>query len=315
MHVRQLALQLELARESKCTHAVMLGDIFDHPFPDQDSQIILLQFLASASDLQWLIFPGNHDVKDSSNVSLKLLRKLPEAGALRHVRFAMDRALLQWGGLRVAVIPWSDKVPQNLSRHAELALFHNSLVGAMRDNGHRIPVGKGLPPSVFDGVPAIGGHLHTPHRLGNILYPGTFPQQDFGEAPVKRFFTMEVKPQGKVSFSSVKVHNPPWRLKVVDYIGSKTPPCNEPDTFYKVVFGEERPTPTWLTDHPRVVRVEGKPNSQVIRVAEQTAKLVGKSGGEDDRTILSRWLHHHGNVDVVSRAVALRLHDKLSQEN
>lgn len=315
LHSRSLRDQLRLAREDGATHVAILGDLFDTPFPDQNQLLVVLQALAD-TDLPVLVYLGNHDVHDAAHNSFRLLCRLPEVGALRHVTFVTERRLIRFGDLRVAVIPWGARVPKGLRGRADLVLFHESVVGALRDNGTMVPPGRGLPSNAFDGVLAVGGHLHTPHRRERVVYPGTYTQMGFGEKPDKKRVIADFERGRLTRIERLSVDDPTWRLEAVKFSKREPPKCSDPKTFYSLDVSDDRPGPGWLVDHPRVVRVHGGSGKAQRAITERVVSIMEGSAvhGEDDRALLARWLNQHARIDSVSRAAALRIHDRLARD-
>jgi hypothetical protein len=311
LHRQALKAQVAEARMEKCTHICVVGDVYDAPFPDIDAMLLMIEEISAAPDLKWLVYSGNHDVHDASHVSLKLLQRLPEAGALRNAIFVTARRFLKWGGLKLFVLPWGERIPANL-KGADLALFHDSVCGATRDNGTKVPPGRGLPSDAFGDVPGVSGHLHTPHRCGSNRFVGTYCQMSFGEGPVKRLTFMDVS-EGQTRFTSKVVEKPTWRMATVRFDAKNPPACDDESTFYRVQ-SEGSPPPGWLTSHPRVVQVAPGSKTADEKLKRRVADLMEGAAitpGEDDRALVQRWLHQHSGVDALSRASAMRIHDKL----
>ena len=316
-HARLWLRQIEWVREAGCSHAVIVGDVFDTPFPDQEQLLLVVNALAAASDLRFLCFAGNHDVHDAATNSLRLLRRMPEVGALRHVTFVADAGVVDWEDARLLVIPWGSKRERDPREHViasrpHLTVFHDSVVGAKRDNGTAVPVGQGVAAASLGGSRvAVGGHLHTPQRVGDVYYCGTGAQLSFGESAGKRLLTIDV--DGKsVKVASRRV-DPPWVLETARWSSSDPPGCDAPGTYYRLVIGEEAPPPRWLVEHPRVVRTAGASVKKLRDVASGVVNLMsgGKVGGSDDAQLLQRYLHQHTNLDALLRAQAMKIHGRM----
>jgi DNA repair exonuclease SbcCD nuclease subunit len=294
---------LKATRDIGAQHVVVLGDIFETPFPTQDEQMLALKTF-SAPDLRFLIYPGNHDIHDAEQNSLKLFRALPEIGALTNVTFIVQPNVVKFAGMQIGVMPFGcKKVPPG----ADLYVIHGNIVGAKRDNNTPVKVGEGLDPSAFGGKLVISGHIHTPQKFGSIVYAGTGAQLSFGEDENKRICWLD---DGRL-FS--RPFDPPWKLRTVDWSSKQPPKCDEPDVFYKLRVANERPPNTWLARHPQVLDIDvGKSKKSVAK--EQIVRLMNRTDEEDDIKTFQRYLIEHTNLDKLGRLQALKEHRKLTGE-
>jgi DNA repair exonuclease SbcCD nuclease subunit len=295
--------QIKPLREQGATHVIVLGDLFDDPFPSQEAQLVAMQALASMDDMRVLVYIGNHDVHDASHNSLRLLSQMPGFGALRHVQFVFTPQVVEWDGLRIGVVPWGYKPPQ--MHDVDFIVFHHDMIGTRQDSGRITPQGEGLRADVFGDVLAIGGHLHEPQRLGRCVFVGAGAQLNFGEKPGKRAVTLRYE-QGKMKLRSTPIESP-WYLKTVKYDAKEPPRCDEARTYYRLDQGGDTLPAGWLVQHPRIVRVESVARK---RSAENTVKLVeGKQLSiEDDTTLVRKFLREHTDLDPIMRARAMKIH-------
>jgi hypothetical protein len=300
-----LQRQINIARSKGVRHGVLLGDTFDGPYPTLDEMIALIRVL-SESKMEWLCYLGNHDIDNAENNSLKLLRELPAAGALRNVQFFDSPRRIEWCGMNAYVMPWAHRYKPIDSRDIDVVFFHDGLVGAHRDNGTLIAAGEGVAKSIFRGVTAISGHLHTPQKVGNIRFPGTAAQLTFGERPVKRLFF------GEKTRAGIKIENmrfePSWTLKKVTYDADNPPKCDEPNTYYCLNISKDRPGPRWMSDNPRVVKIEGSNRKLQRELVEKVIELTaGTQGVDSDSELLQRWLRAHTSLNKMERRSALKI--------
>jgi hypothetical protein len=260
-----------------------------------------------------VVFPGNHDYESAEHNSLKLLLRLPEAGALRHVHFVMEPQAVDVAGIRVWVHPWRGAFPESRA-DVDLVVMHSPLVGAKTDNGFVVPPGKGVGPETFNAafgeVPVVGGDIHTPQRMGRFVYAGTIAQMSFGESPNKRVLSLDVQTM-RLSSRRIK---PPWMLETVMYSAEDPPACDSPGTLYKLVLGEDAPSPRWLIEHPRIKKVEpGKRKARAGASIDSPQALGGVSAGESDTDAMRRWLREYSTLDALGRARALKMHERMSR--
>jgi DNA repair exonuclease SbcCD nuclease subunit len=308
LHRRLFALLLRETRRIDARHVVILGDVFASPFPSQDDLSLVIDILSEASDIKFIVLKGNHDEHSADNNSLKLLQRLPRAGALTNVRFfTKQETRIHWAGLDVLVIPFGAK--HEHQSDINLVLFHDAVVGAKRDNGTTVIMGEGIPSTTFGRALAVGGHLHTKQNLGNVYFPGTQAQLSFGETLPKRFSWLDT--------SDMRVHgvefDPPWRLEQVSWSADDPPCCDKLDTYYQMRIGDERPGPRWLAEHTRVVSVRGASKKMQKRSASTIIRLVqgGFVKDESEEQLLKRWLKEFSPLDGLSIMKALRVHGRL----
>lgn len=303
-----LRRQIEIARSRGVDHGVLLGDIFDNPFPNQKLMLALIRVLAN-SKMNWLCYPGNHDTDDANHTSLALIQELPSFGALKNVTFVTTPQQVRWGDLNAYVMPWR-KQYERPRRDCDVVFFHDDVSGSRRDNGMLIPKGEGIPRSFFAGKLAVSGHLHTPQRTGNIWYPGTAAQLSFGEHPRKMIFFGEKSRSGVRLIG--KPFDPPWKLRKVRYVSEDPPACDEQDTFYTLDVSGEKPGPRWMSEHPSVVKTSGGSRKVQKELTDKVAEIVSpseESGG--DRELLRKWLRHNSSLSKDEMREALKIDDRL----
>jgi DNA repair exonuclease SbcCD nuclease subunit len=309
LHKRLLEQQLDLCRQHKCSHVVMLGDLFDDPNPNQDKLAMVLEVFSGEKDLPIMCIAGNHDVQDAKVNSLRLLAKLPGAGALRNISFHIKPEVVKWEGFRILALPWGNPLPDD---RVHLTVFHETALGCRRDNG--TPSSKGM--EEFNNL-SIGGHIHTPQASGKYVYAGTAVQMSFGEDSSKRFLYVNMRKGEEPEVRSVPIERPVWRLKQIRYDSDDPPACDDPRTFYSLDISGDRPGPRWMVDHPRVVQMHGSNNKKVREATKTVVNLMeGQSSkGVDDRSLVLRWMKQYSNLNAFDRSMALRIHDRLSERN
>ena len=313
-HAEQLDLvreQERAGRDAGCTHALMLGDLFDCANPSQDLMLGLLEVLAQ-SRLRWTLYPGNHDVDDvtvpkddpkaaqSVRCSIKLLSRLPQFGAIRNVRFVMRPELVRVGEAAVYVVPWGHDF--DVPRRADLVAIHDSVVGARNDNGRVVEPGHGVDGRLLRGKPTVSGHLHTPQwvRAAKTLYPGTAAQTSWGERPDKTLTALDVG-RGRVRVVRVP-WTPPWRLREVEWSAESPPKLDDDGAYYKVrVPSGERPDARWMIDNPRAVRVDG------VKGEKRSRDVGPVESSADDGKRLDRYLAERTSLQSKQRRHALAI--------
>ncbi len=306
--VKLFKTQIGMLQARGIRHAVLLGDLYDDPYPTQELLITLLKLLSDSS-MSFLVYHGNHDWDDAEHNSLKLLRELPSAGALTNVTFISTPQVVEWCGMRLFVMPWAPRYAP-IKERVDLVLFHGDLIGAKRDTGMVIPDGEGIPRSFFRGMPAVSGHLHSPQRIGNIYFPGTAAQLSFGERPEKRIWFGE-KTSAGVRLTNV-AFEPPWRLETAVYNEDDPPACDVPGTLYSLDISKGRPGPRWLESHPLVKKTKGSDRKIQAALTEKVAELTTAPVGDaSDRELLLKWLRLNTSLDKVQRARGVKIDREL----
>lgn len=302
--IKAITMQLEVAREYKCKHIAMLGDIFDSPYPSQHTMRDFIRLLNANKEFEFLIYSGNHDRDDVHTCSLDLLQTLPEIGALRNVTFITKPTLIKWGDAKAYVMPWTKQSPK--LDGADFVFFHDAIAGAARDNGSIYE--RGMSRAIFKGKPAIGGDLHTFQRIKNVLYPGTPVYHTFGDKAKRRLIVSEFR-HGQVKHLEAK-WNPPWHLKTVTYDPTIKDLCNEPNTYYRLLILPDAKLPnTWLIDHPQVLQTDGTNKTKKTKEVLETAKADTKT--EKER--LAMFLNKNTNLTSKQVNQALLIDNKLSR--
>lgn len=303
---RQLAClrrQIEIAKSRGVHHGVLLGDIYDTPFPSQRLMLSLVKELHE-SRMEWLCYTGNHDTDSAHHTSLSLIQELPQYGALKNVTFVTSPRLIKWGDLRAYVMPWR-KDYDPVRRDCDVIFFHDSVSGFRHDNGMPIRQDEGVPKNFFRGQLAVSGHLHTPQRTGNIWYPGTGAQLSFGEHPRKMLFFGE-KLRSGVRITG-KPFEPPWTLRKVKYDAHEPPTCDAPNTYYSLDISADKPGPKWMSENPNVVKTTGASSKVQKELTEKVAEIVGGKSDQSDTDLLRRWLKRHSGLAKPEIREALKI--------
>ena len=306
LHRKLLHQLTKETRQVGARYVAVLGDIFPDPFPSQEQMMVVLEAFSNARDLKFVCYLGNHDIYTAQINSLRLLSRLPEAGALTNVQFVIKPAMIDFARRNVLVLPYGaplGAVPNN----TDLILFHNNVIGAKRDNNS--PVTGGFHPNKFEKVLAVGGHLHTPQRVGSRIYfPGTQGQLTFGEGSAKKFMWLDDRMYSRP-------FQPPWELQTVTWSNDNPPECNNPDTYYRLLFTHERPGPRWLANHPQVVSHKGGSKSIQSAAKQKVVSLIQRTNEqESDTQLLNRWLIQYTSLDKLARRRALKIDEQLAEE-
>lgn len=237
----QLDKVLAYCRKAGIKHVFQLGDVFDHPYPDQNSIKELLQFLYKHSDINFYIIAGNHDYSNVKTTSLEVGTFLSETNLLTNVKIytKAQHEVVEGVNIFYASYPVYEKFDY-LKGTPCLCLGHFEVKGAKHDSGQIIKTGVPLEKLEKEDSWVLG-HLHRHQQISKkIHYTGTMLQYNFGE-PLPKGFTVSditVSDTGQLEVS----HNPikldtPYVLENVhinqqeDFEQLK---LNDPKYFYKI---------------------------------------------------------------------------------
>ena len=173
------------ARRNGIKMMVYYGDICDGTSLSPEATLGLIDFFEEHSDLNHILFPGNHDQETSEKHSLLVLKRLCELGKLPNVR-VIDRptVLFRKKGTPVNFLPW----PYFTVKKDCLNVMH------VETHGSRWEVGKPIESERQTEAYCVSGHLHTHQIVGpnkNIWFSGTLYQTNFGERAEKFFHHVE----------------------------------------------------------------------------------------------------------------------------
>lgn len=215
----------------KPEYLILLGDVFDeHESVDNDCLSIYSDFIQKASRIaQCVHLLGNHEMNDSKTL-------LPEHHSLKpwvKTKDSLDiveKPLFKnIDGTRVGFFPYAPpgQFSSMVTEEIDLAFAHQEFKGCMMaKNSIASEHGDPLP-----GCQVISGHIHGYQKIGNIWYPGTPCQQNFGESLEKRIFLIEIANGGYTVLESIDLGMPKYRT-----IKTTIPECglierNEADTY------------------------------------------------------------------------------------
>lgn len=173
------------------------GDLFDHKHPDGATLVAVsrqLHRMASEHGLEVYILPGNHDAvdRDGKLYTLQFYGELNVPG----IRVMGHEVMEITEGLRVHAMPWLPDERAAKRIHAlslctdksgrDILLFHQTMKGAIADNGHESSHGLVGVTRAFDL--AISGHFHHPQHHDWGMYLGSPLHIRFSDAADDRGF-------------------------------------------------------------------------------------------------------------------------------
>jgi len=177
--IGELGKAADYARRKDVETIALMGDVCDGPRMSYEAMMSLVDFFDAYTDRKFLVFLGNHDMYGedaSAGHSLQLLARIYRG---RHVKFFTKPKTIEIDGTPLRILPY----PHTSFDVTALNLFHNEVYGSQGDSGR---INKDEQLSKSKAV-ALGGHLHTAHRVRNTTFMGTLYQSNFGEKLPKYF--------------------------------------------------------------------------------------------------------------------------------
>lgn len=236
----QLDKVIAYCKKAGIKNIFQLGDVFDHPYPDQRSIKDFLQFLHKHNDLNFYIIAGNHDYSNVKTTSLEVGTFLSESNLLTNIKIysKAQHEVVEGVNIFFASYPVYQKFDY-LKGTPTLCLGHFEVKGAKHDSGQVIKT----------GIPAedlqeedywVLGHLHRHQNITpKVFYPGTMLQYNFGEPLPKGFSVSEVRHVGNqldVKHTYIKLDTP-YVLENVDINNQEDfdkLQYNDPKYYYKL---------------------------------------------------------------------------------
>lgn len=237
--------------------AVLLGDVFDHPFPSPLEQRAFLEVLLDFSDIKIYIISGNHDYASNEENSLELYTFLQNTSIFKHVQVYTRKHTEMINGVSVHWMPWPYEKPT--LKKASLIFAHHEFAGATGDNGYALK--DGAPIKDVGKHSYIIGHLHRYQTGKRYVYVGSPLQVTFGEPPEKNFLYFEANYVGKELV--VKTRKIPIDLpyKLITINANKPEDFNsikqEKNVFYSLIIKKGLIFDKSVLNHPSIVKYRG----------------------------------------------------------
>ena len=197
----------QYAREHGVVNVIIGGDVFDNPYPKDETKKAFLKCLDK--NLQYYIILGNHDFANSGENSLNLCKYfIEDLGLMDNVKFFTEPKTIEISGVNFDMLPFPRKQP--LSKENSICIGHFQVKGYLGDNGRKFTEG----PEIDNKHIWLLGHLH---RQQENLYPGSVVQTKFGE-PVNKYF-FDCKSDGKtLKIRKISIDTP---FKLLDIVVQK----------------------------------------------------------------------------------------------
>jgi len=244
---QQLDVILNYARDKGIKKVVQLGDVFDHPSPDQKCVRRFIEYLYVNRDLHWEIILGNHDFGSTKSHSLEVSDFLTDQKILPNVNIYTKATHKTEQGINFFYAPWpAHKKFDYLQSKSCVCFGHLEITGSVTDSGQEIKHGLSrddLDPKDF----WLMGHLHRKQDFHRIHYPGTAVQYSFGEPLPKGFSVVDIdessidSDQLNISIKHIKIETPYElkNIKIKQQEDFALVEVNNPNVLYKI-FLEER---------------------------------------------------------------------------
>lgn len=204
MVISELEKVLTYGRNKGIHTVFQAGDVCDNPRMSYEATLALASFLDRNTDFQFHFTIGNHDMftdTPEGGHSLELLYRMYRKS--KHVHIHLRPTTVNLDDVPVRFLPF----PHTKFDPKALNVFHHEVRGAKNDTGRafdseELPASKAV---------ALGGHLHTAHRIRNTYYSGTLYQTNFGESLPKYFHHVEFNSVEDYEVKLVK-HKPEYTL-------------------------------------------------------------------------------------------------------
>lgn len=266
-HVDKQLVEIEkiykYAIEKGISHVFVNGDVFDASKSPIETCIKLLKLLNKYDKhVTTHILAGNHDWADIHKTSLDFLIEFVNMKMFKNLYVYKDLSTKTIEGINVNFIPHGTKEAPK-SKVASLNFIHQSVKGAVGDNGRTIKVKDEDDFSCKERDFTFAGHVHQYQIVENkrLVYSGSPYQKTFGERLPKGYveFTAEMKGKKLVVKQKFVQIKPNFELRTV--LIKKQKDFGKLSNSYNVrlrvfIVGEDVVVPTDLTrSFPNVAAV------------------------------------------------------------
>lgn len=243
--------------------AVFLGDIGEYSsLSSQAFNELVRRICQWETKLPLHLFLGNHDWQENGVHSLVNIKLLEEFGLFKNTQIHVKPKVVTVDGQKFNFrpYPFQKAVPDALN------FGHFETNGSIRDNG--------TPTKSKTRVTGHWqmGHLHTPHKAGNVVYPGTMYQLNFGESLPKGF--CHFKWDGVTQHTRFIENDPRFKLLNIvvnskqDLKQVKEIPLHRYRLLVQSSFDLDD---QFLSDNPTIVKVEGyKSKSELAAIMKDS---------------------------------------------
>lgn len=289
----------EYAKDNAIEHIVLVGDIFDNPFPKDETKKAFLKCLDKK--LQYHIILGNHDFANTYENSLNLCKYfVQDLGLMENVKFYLKPEVVEINNVKLNFLPFPYKTPT--CPPPAICFGHFETKGSISDSGRVFKDGAILD----ENYTWILGHLH---RQQGLIYPGSICQHKFGEPVNKYFFDVKVNSDDSVEINKVSINTP---YKLLDVVINSLEDLNnfKKENIYRLYVAEHLD----LTEIKK--RTEGFQIWQIYGVNKDTktgAQLneediaYQEQNFADELVYLKTWLEEHCKNDLTEEQIELAI--------
>ena len=192
--------------KNKIKKIVLLGDIFETPFPQQNSISWLFNYLNKKQDVEWNLILGNHDHMNRSLNSMLVIDQFSMFLSSKHIKVYSEPRIEKYKNHNLYYCPHPYKsLPEDYrTKKPTICFGHFEIYGSKLDNGYKVDdVNKKL--KVLKNHYWIMGHLHTRHRVGRCYYIGTPLQRSFMECENRTFSHVDLSNPLEPKFKHIKL--------------------------------------------------------------------------------------------------------------
>lgn len=277
IQIEAIDFTIRHAIEEGVNNIVVLGDIYDTPFPDQDDQVAWCRLIKKYEHMNWYVILGNHDISNNQDHSLKTVEMMADM-ALPSLKIFTKPKRVVINDIPVVFCPYPHTSRPDKSEKSSLIFAHQEYKGAKRDNGMVSKDGHSISDS---SNYIISGHLHTWQDLGRLYYPGTLFQFNFGDVIDRSYTISTAEKRGKrvVVTNEKFTFDTPFKMitiPVESEIDLEKVPSKDDGNFYRLfLMNPEVVIPgSFRKDHPWVLDVSGKFKKKSKHIDEDVASIT-----------------------------------------
>jgi len=284
----------QYAKDNAVEQIILLGDIFDNPYPKDETKKAFLKSLDKK--LQYHIILGNHDYANVNENSLNLCKYfIEDLGLMDNVRFYLSPTEVILNGVKLNFLPYPFK--KATSEAPAICFGHFETKGSISDSGRIFKDGIELD----NRYTWFLGHLH---RQQTNIYPGSILQHRFGEPTNKYFFHVKVDEDEKITVEKITINTP---YKLLDLVVNKLEDIDlEKQNVYRL----------YVADHLDLAEINkackgynvwqikgvSKSGQTEAEITEEDLKFQEQNLA-DELVYLRKWLENKDNVDLTEEQV------------
>ena len=270
---------VDYAVENGIKYIFQLGDVFENPYPSQDTLTKFIDFLCKNNKVQWRIILGNHDfattAEDSMNTTNYIASNFNE---LKHVKIFHKRRHEVIEGFDFVYVPYPFTTKLKSVKNQAICFGHFDIKGVARFNDTKVE--HGVTEEKLKKDKWIIGHNHKYQKFKYGVYSGTLYQTNFGETLPCGFLHCSIKRKnGEIVLKHTRqIVSPIYELCniKVDNIDDLT--CIEKDKYYKIFTHKNVVLPSDLTiRYPNILKIVGYSNKKQLKELKNGSISLSKT--------------------------------------